>query len=103
MNALAQMEVEILLKRTAIFSCTGKATKGSSCKDLEKKQFLKKITTNSWISSPKVVFFVGRGKLNLCFERDYGENRGFLNLCFVWCFAGLCKIIAILLVLLRFC
>jgi len=39
MNALARMEVEILLKRTAIFSCTGKATKGSSCECLEKKQF----------------------------------------------------------------
>jgi hypothetical protein len=38
---------------------------------LRKKQFLKKIETNSWISSPKLVFFVGRGKWNLCFERDY--------------------------------
>jgi len=49
MNALAQMEVEILLKRTAVFSCTGRATGGSSCWDLEKKQLLKKIITNSWI------------------------------------------------------
>jgi hypothetical protein len=53
MNALAQMEVEILLKRTAIFSCTGRATSGSSCQCLEKKQLLKKIATNSWISSFK--------------------------------------------------
>jgi hypothetical protein len=49
MNALAQMEAEILLKRTAVFSCTGRATGGSSCKCLEKKQFLKKIKVNSWI------------------------------------------------------
>ncbi|KFC58968.1 hypothetical protein FEM08_22330 [Flavobacterium gilvum] len=36
------MEVEILLKRTAIFSCSGKATNGSSCKDLEKIAVLEK-------------------------------------------------------------
>jgi hypothetical protein len=74
MNALAQMEEEILLKRTTIFSCTGRATSGSSCQDLEKKGFLKKIAANSWISFPKVVFFVGRGKRNLCFDRDYSEK-----------------------------
>jgi len=32
----------------AHFSCCCRTTKGSSCNDLEKKQLLKKIETNSW-------------------------------------------------------
>jgi hypothetical protein len=59
MNALAQMEVEILLKRTAIFSWTGRATKRSSCRDLEKKRLLIKVVTNSWIGFSKILFFIG--------------------------------------------
>lgn len=59
MTALAQMEAKILLKRTAIFSCYGRATKGSSFRDLEKKQFLKKIVVNSWIKLLKNTLFIG--------------------------------------------
>jgi hypothetical protein len=47
-NALAQMEKETLLKRNSFFSCCCRATKGSSCNDLEKMNLLKKVVMHSW-------------------------------------------------------
>ena len=38
-NALALIKVEILAKRKANFSCTKRATKGSSCFELRKIDF----------------------------------------------------------------
>ena len=77
MTALAQMEAKILLKRTAIFSCTCKATKGSSCECLEKKQFLKKIVANSWIKLLKNTLFYRD------FERDFSEKLVVWNFVFL--------------------
>jgi len=48
MNALAQMEMETLLKRNSFFSCYCRATERSSCNDLEKMDLLKKVVMNSW-------------------------------------------------------
>jgi hypothetical protein len=49
MNALAQMEMETLLKKNSFFSCQGRATNGSSCNGLEKMNLLKKVVMYSWI------------------------------------------------------
>jgi hypothetical protein len=43
------MEMETLLKSNSFFSCCCSATKGSSCKDLEKINLLKKVAIHSWI------------------------------------------------------
>ena len=48
MDALAQMEMKTLLKRNSFFFCCCRATRGSSCNDLEKMNLLKKVVMNSW-------------------------------------------------------
>ena len=49
MNAIAVIAVEILVKRKADFSCSKRATDGSSFLCLEKQSLLNKIETDSGI------------------------------------------------------
>lgn len=76
------MEMETLLKRNSFFSCYCRATKRSSCNDLEKMNLLKKVVMNSWnkLLKNKVFSIIVNRKLKFLTKKNALNYSAFLNI-----------------------